>query len=179
MQEMWVQSPGRKDSLEKEMATHSSILDWRIPWPEETGGLQSMGSQRVEQDWAHTRRLESKLLSSADVLSLIHHHSHTQTNVCCMMLWTDRLRPLPLRCLSVFWRKIHFSFHNLALPLSRGRMLFNFPDQESFHLSSSKTENCGWLATEKLYVYIQTTVLSKAAHECKSVCMHTQECIEA
>ena len=50
MQEMWVQPLGREGPLEEEMATHSSILAWRIPWTEETGGLQSMGSQRVEQD---------------------------------------------------------------------------------------------------------------------------------
>ena len=50
MQETWIQSLGREDSLEKEMAIHSSIIDWRIPWTEETGGLQSMGSQRVRHD---------------------------------------------------------------------------------------------------------------------------------
>ena len=43
MWETWVQSPGLEDPLEKEMATHSSILAWRIPWMEELGGLQSMG----------------------------------------------------------------------------------------------------------------------------------------
>ena len=43
IQETWVQSLGQKDPLEKEMATHSSILSWRIPWTEEPGGLQSMG----------------------------------------------------------------------------------------------------------------------------------------
>ena len=42
--------PGSEDSLEKGMATHSSILAWRIPWTEEPGGLQSMGSQRVGHD---------------------------------------------------------------------------------------------------------------------------------
>ena len=47
VQETWVQSLGREDPLEKEMATHSSILAWRIPWTEEPRGLQSMGSQRV------------------------------------------------------------------------------------------------------------------------------------
>ena len=47
MQEMWVQSLGQEDPLEKEMATHSSILAWKIPWAEEPGGLQSMGLQRV------------------------------------------------------------------------------------------------------------------------------------
>ena len=47
MQETQVRSLGQEDPLEKEMATHSSILAWRIPWREEAGGLQSMGSQRV------------------------------------------------------------------------------------------------------------------------------------
>ena len=50
MQETRVQSLGWEDPLEKEMATHSSILAWRIPWTEEPGGLQSTGSQRVGQD---------------------------------------------------------------------------------------------------------------------------------
>ena len=47
MQETWVQSLGWEDPLEKGMATYSSIITWRIPWTEEPGGLQSMGSQRV------------------------------------------------------------------------------------------------------------------------------------
>ena len=46
MQETWLQSLGQEDPLEKGMATHSSILAWRIPWTEEPGGLQSMGSQK-------------------------------------------------------------------------------------------------------------------------------------
>ena len=49
-QEIWVRSLGQKDALEKEMATHSSILAWRIPWTKEPGRLQSMGSQRVGHD---------------------------------------------------------------------------------------------------------------------------------
>ena len=44
VQETWVQTLGREDPLEKEMATHSSILVWEVPWTEEPGGLQSMGS---------------------------------------------------------------------------------------------------------------------------------------
>ena len=52
MWETWVQSLGQEDPLEKEMATHSSIPASRIPWTEEPGGLQSMGSQRVRHDWA-------------------------------------------------------------------------------------------------------------------------------
>ena len=50
MQETWVQSLGWEDPLEKGMATHSSILEWRIPWTEEPDRLQSMGSQRVKHN---------------------------------------------------------------------------------------------------------------------------------
>ena len=50
LQKTQVQSVGREDPLEKNMASHSSILAWRIPWTEEPGGLQSMGSKRVRQD---------------------------------------------------------------------------------------------------------------------------------
>ena len=49
IQEIWVQSLSQEDPLEKGMATHSSILAWRIQWTEEPGGLQSIGSQRVGQ----------------------------------------------------------------------------------------------------------------------------------
>ena len=52
MQETWVRSLGWEDPLDKEMATYSSILAWRIPWTEEPGGLQSTGLQRVGHDWA-------------------------------------------------------------------------------------------------------------------------------
>ena len=50
MQETRVRSLGREDALEKGIATHSSILAWRIPWTEEPGGLQSVGSQSVRRD---------------------------------------------------------------------------------------------------------------------------------
>ena len=49
-QETYIQSLGQEDLLEEEMATHSSTLAWKIPWTEETGKLQSMGSQRVGPD---------------------------------------------------------------------------------------------------------------------------------
>ena len=51
MQEIWVISPDQKDPLEKEIATHSNILGWRIPWTEEPGELQCMGSQRFRHDY--------------------------------------------------------------------------------------------------------------------------------
>ena len=50
MRETQVSSLGQEDSSEKGMATHSSLLAWRIPWTEESGGLQSMGSQKVGHD---------------------------------------------------------------------------------------------------------------------------------
>ena len=50
MWETWVRSLGQEDPLEEGMATHCSILAWRIPWTEELGGLQSLGSQRVGHD---------------------------------------------------------------------------------------------------------------------------------
>ena len=52
IQETRVRSLGQEDPLEKEMTTHSSTLAWGIPWREEPGRLQSMGSQRVRHDWA-------------------------------------------------------------------------------------------------------------------------------
>ena len=52
MQEMQVWSLGGEDALGKEMATHSNFLAWEMPWTEEPGGLQSMGLQRVGNDWA-------------------------------------------------------------------------------------------------------------------------------
>ena len=56
-QELWVPSLGWEDPLEKEMATHSSILAWKIPWKEEPGGLQSMRLQRAGHDWAQRARI--------------------------------------------------------------------------------------------------------------------------
>ena len=74
MWETWVQSLGQEDPLEKEMATHSSILAWRIPWTEEPGGLQSTGLQKVGHDWAtslslsYSTSLDSTRLFSTGVL---------------------------------------------------------------------------------------------------------------
>ena len=61
MQETRVQSLDQEDSLEKEMATHSSIVGWEIPWTEEPGRLQSMGSQRMRKDYTQTHVLITAL----------------------------------------------------------------------------------------------------------------------
>ena len=66
VRETWVQSLGGKDPLEKETATHSSILAWKIPWTEESGRLQSIRLQRAGHSWAHMH------------LAQIHCFQHTQ-----------------------------------------------------------------------------------------------------
>ena len=74
MPETWVRSLGWEDLLEKEMATHSSILAWKIPWMEERGRLQSMGSQIVGHDWATSlthKRLYTFWLISLSVIPSI------------------------------------------------------------------------------------------------------------
>ena len=71
MQETWDQSLGQEDPLEKGMATHSSIHAWRIPWIEEPGGLQPMGSQRVRHDWkTFTFHLHKHLITQLFLLGL-------------------------------------------------------------------------------------------------------------
>ena len=69
VQETRVWSLCQEDHLEKGMAIHSSILAWRIPWTEETGGLPSMGLQRVRHDWANNTRVY-----------IIHTHTHANTH---------------------------------------------------------------------------------------------------
>ena len=73
MREIQVQSLGREDPLEKELATHSRTLAWKIPWMEEPGGLQSMGSQRVRHDWATSLHfLDISIYSGGTRLVVIH-----------------------------------------------------------------------------------------------------------
>ena len=84
-EEVWVPSLGWEDPLEKGMATHSSVLVWRIPWTEELGGLQSMGSPRVGHDRAtnNTSLLRERtvlLKLSADHLHLRHRQISFLTN---------------------------------------------------------------------------------------------------
>ena len=73
MQETRVQSLVQEDPLEEEMATHPSILAWRIPWTEEAGGLQSMGSQRGGHDGTHTvwAALTSQPSSICDAINVV------------------------------------------------------------------------------------------------------------
>ena len=76
MRETWVQSLVWEDPLEKEMATHSSILAWRIPWTEEPGGLQYTGSQRVGHDWATNFSIDHLVMSMCRVVSCVVGRGH-------------------------------------------------------------------------------------------------------
>ena len=82
MQETWVQTLGREDPLEKEMATYSSILPWRIPWTEEPGRLQSMGSQRVGHNWVTNTHSRVSVCT----------HTHTQAYSKDHHVWVGLLR---------------------------------------------------------------------------------------
>ena len=83
MQETRVWSLGWEDPLQKEMATHSSILAWRIPWMEEPGGLQSMGSQWVRHNWVTSLSLwdikfiRKKKLAKLKILPALKHTNNT------------------------------------------------------------------------------------------------------
>ena len=86
---MWVQSLDQEDTLEKELATYSSILAWEIPWREELGGLQSMGSQRVGHDWrdlAHTAHLVS-LVNGPPSPHVTLDHKVTHLSINSSLLW--------------------------------------------------------------------------------------------
>ena len=61
VQEMQVWILDKEDPLEEDMATHSSILAWGIPWTEKPGGLQSLGSQKVGQYWSNGLRMQAQL----------------------------------------------------------------------------------------------------------------------
>ena len=76
---MWTQSLGGEDPLEEEMATHSSILAWRIPWTEEPGGMQSMESQRVRHDRSDLARTHTNLSSPiSDLIGICFCQNHPQ-----------------------------------------------------------------------------------------------------
>ena len=106
MHETWLRSLGQEDPMEKGMATHSSILAWRIPWTEEPGGLQSMGSQRVRHDWVtNTQKHLTKIGADKYFLNkfqaLSQHHTywcHTKKHT----PWSLKQKKPLSRFLSIF-----------------------------------------------------------------------------
>ena len=94
MQEMWVPSLVREDPLEKEMATHSSILARKIPWTEEPGRLQSVGSQRVGHDWAESWSSQARIEEEGDRTQGCfsrEHLLHSTDRLAEFRLWTKEL----------------------------------------------------------------------------------------
>ena len=88
MWETWVWSLGWEDPLEKEMATQSSILAWKMPWTEEPGGPQSMGSQRVRHDWATPLSFFSFTLPNLPLFTPCTPHFSWKGKKCRMKGWT-------------------------------------------------------------------------------------------
>ena len=88
MRETWVRYLGQEDPLEKAMATHSSTLAWKIPWTEEPGRLQSMGSQRVRHDWATSLSLSPAFYVLVVMHSYSIHHK--------LLFVVDLVWPTPL-----------------------------------------------------------------------------------
>ena len=92
MKETRVRSLGQEDPLEKGMATRSSILAWRIPWTEEPGGLQSMGSQRVGHNWATELSLSQMIYNVGSVSGIqqndlvIQTHTHIGSSLDSFLL---------------------------------------------------------------------------------------------
>ena len=98
MQETWVRSLVREVPLEKEMATHSSILAWRIPWIEEPGGLQSIGSRRVGHDWA-----SSLHFTSMSYLQSFYKQSRLENKNYLPFTWFWKPHQRLTEHLTVFW----------------------------------------------------------------------------
>ena len=92
-------------SVEKEMATHSSVLAWRMPWTEKPGRVQSMGSRRVGHDWSDLAAAEFSVLYSR--LSLVIYFIHSINTVYMSILTSQFIPPLPLGIHTCdFWKKI-------------------------------------------------------------------------
>ena len=112
--------PGQEDPLEEGMATHSSILAWRIPWTEEPGGLQFMGSQRVRHDWmtntqtqlgyykisGQTWPMFQSLCLSCDQLGCIFSRVRGSQRYTCMepaAFWAPTVQTLILILIIIMW----------------------------------------------------------------------------
>ena len=129
MWETGIQSLGREDPQEKGMATHSSILAWKIPWTAEPGRLQSMELQRVRHNWAtntHTWTTSPPVLESDKTEKLIPTKSHTSGKHACLILLF--VFPVETSCLELppicSWTGWLFGYGIAVLP----RVPFNFSE---------------------------------------------------
>ena len=115
MWETWVWSLGQEDPLEKEMATHSSTLAWRIPWTEEPGRLQSTGLQSVGHDWATSLSLSTRIKSMITAATDLKNHlkgvqggDQEWGNLCSEKSWQNRPSN---RYFQILWAPNLASFH--------------------------------------------------------------------
>ena len=124
MQETWIQSLGQEDPLEKGMATRSSIPAWEIPWTVEPGGLQSVGSQRVRNDWSDLARMHRWFIH-ARIADFIHKF------------------PLLFCALVIFWIRSNASDHSKSLcPRLWESLTQNlYSENEEFFYSLEKLKN--------------------------------------
>ena len=130
IKETQVWSLGREDPLEEAMATHSSILAWRIPWTEELGGLQSIGSQRVRHDWSNLE--QQSTMGEVEYISLLALITNTVVNSLNIYLSYQILR------YSVASSASYLFFHSLhGVAKSRIR-LSDFPFTFHFHASEKE-----------------------------------------
>ena len=139
MWETWVQSLGQEDPLEKEMATHSSILALKIPWTEEPGRLQSIGSQRVGHDWATSFsfflsfRFRWNLEGGAPMMGPVPLEEEERLELSLSAMWEGSHQLARKRILT---QNQIFQHLDLGLPVSRTvgnkRLLFRPPSQWYF-----------------------------------------------
>ena len=144
MQETWVPSLGQEDPLERGMATHSSVLAWRIPWTKEPGGLQSTELQRVRQDWVTNT------------------HTHTHTHTHTQQLWIKLLpilnaykqgqRPMLADPCGYPWLELLLSSLRISL---MAQMVKNLPTMQETQVRSLSQEDS--LEKEKA---IHSTILA-------------------
>ena len=131
MRETWVRSLGWEDTLEKEMATHSSTLAWKIPWTEKLGRLQFLGSQRVRHDCATSLILYSQdLITVPRIISL--HLTYIQQMVGNELLVFCYFYFLSIRYIQKYKGKTSLFFEKACImlisnsPCGRGNLISNF-----------------------------------------------------
>jgi len=126
MKKTWVWSQGWEDTLEKEMATHYSIFAWEIPWTEEPGGLQSIGSQRVEHDLVTKQQQQQYFIMYIYHIILIHS---------AISEYLGRFHVLAIINGAAVNTEVHASFWNMVfsvymprseIPESYGNSIFGF-----------------------------------------------------
>ena len=160
MQETWVQSLGQEDPLEEGMATHSSILAWRIPWREEPGGLQPMGSKRVGHDWA----TEHASTEDQRVLFEYMEESHVDT---LFLKWNCFIYK-PIRQNWNWWVEDRFKFNIEEMFYSFGdgpdrEWTKRIPQMHCFIPRRSLKNGSVWLCRYDLMVVLTPTFLDKGS----------------